>query len=79
MVNRGFEHRSGQANDCTIVIYCFTAKHATLKSKSRIGCLGIRIICPSAANCYLNELALINPTKYVGLVDMQWASSSPSQ
>lgn len=63
MVNRGFEQRSGQTNDCKMVIYCFTAKHATLKSKSRIGCLGISIICPSAANYYLNELALINPVK----------------
>jgi len=29
-VDRGFEHRSGQAKDCKTGICCFSAKHATL-------------------------------------------------
>ena len=34
-VDRGFELRSGQTKDYTIGIYCFSAKHAALKRKSK--------------------------------------------
>ena len=34
-VDRGFEQRSGQTKDCKTGICCFSAKHATLKSKSK--------------------------------------------
>ena len=33
-VKRGFEPRSGQTNDYTIGICCFSAKHAALRRKS---------------------------------------------
>ncbi len=34
-VDRGFEPRSGQAKDYEIGIYCFSAKHASLRRNSR--------------------------------------------
>jgi hypothetical protein len=34
-VDRGFEPRSGQTKDYTIGIYCFPAKHTTLRKKSK--------------------------------------------
>ena len=34
-VDRGFEPRSGQTKDYKIGIYCFSAKHAALRSKSK--------------------------------------------
>jgi hypothetical protein len=34
-VDRGFEPRSGQTKDYTIGICCFSAKHATLRRKSK--------------------------------------------
>jgi hypothetical protein len=34
-VDRGFERRSGKTKDNKIGIYCFSAKHATLKRKSK--------------------------------------------
>ena len=34
-VDRGFEPRSGQAKDYTIGIYCYSAKHAALRRKSK--------------------------------------------
>jgi hypothetical protein len=34
-VDRGFESRSGQSNDYTIGICCFSAKHAALRRKSK--------------------------------------------
>ena len=49
VVNRGFEPQSGKTKDCKICIFCVSAKHATLRTKT--GCLGIRIICPSGATC----------------------------
>jgi hypothetical protein len=35
VVNRGFEHQSGQTKDINIGICCFSAKHATLRKKSK--------------------------------------------
>jgi hypothetical protein len=35
VVNRGFEHWSGQTKDINIGICCFSAKHATLRKKSK--------------------------------------------
>ena len=35
VVDRGFEPRSGQTKDYKIGIYCFSAKHAALRSKSK--------------------------------------------
>ena len=35
VVDRGFQPRSGQATDCEIGICCFSAKHASLKRKSK--------------------------------------------
>jgi hypothetical protein len=35
VVNRGFEHQSGQTKDIKIGICCFSAKHATLRKKSK--------------------------------------------
>ena len=34
-VDRGFEPRSGQTKDYEIGIYCFPAKHAALRTKSK--------------------------------------------
>ena len=34
-VDRGFERRSDQTKDYNIDIYCFSAKHASLKRKSK--------------------------------------------
>ena len=34
-VDRGFEHRSDQTKDNNIGICCFSAKHATLRRKSK--------------------------------------------
>ena len=34
-VDRGFEPRSGQAKDYKIGIYCYSAKHAALRRKSK--------------------------------------------
>ena len=34
-VDRGFEPRSGQTKDYTIVICCFSAKYAALRRKSK--------------------------------------------
>ena len=36
-VDRGFEPRSGQTKDYKIGIYCFSAKHAALRRKSKDG------------------------------------------
>ena len=63
VVYRGFEPRSGQTKDYKIGICCFSAKHAALKSKSKDGWLGIRIMSPSGgtclpADCFFSELAL---------------------
>ena len=33
----GFEHRSGPTKDYKIGIYCFSAKHEALRSKSKNG------------------------------------------
>jgi len=62
-VDRGFEFRSGQANDFEIGICCFSAMHAALRRK--IDWLRIRIMCPSVATCLFtdccfSELALYN-------------------
>ena len=35
VVDRGFEPQSGQTKDFKIGIYCFSAKHAALRSKSK--------------------------------------------
>ena len=48
-VYRWFETRSSQTKDHKISIYCVSAKHASLSSKSK-DC-GIRIMCPSGATC----------------------------
>jgi hypothetical protein len=58
-----FDPRSGQTKDYEIGICFFSAKHAPLRRKSKIGWLGIIIMCPSEATClpadgYFNELAL---------------------
>jgi hypothetical protein len=34
-VDHGFKHRSGQTKDYKIGIYCFSTKHAALRSKSK--------------------------------------------
>ena len=38
-VDRGFEPRSGQTNDCKIGICCFSAKHAAFRRKRKNGWL----------------------------------------
>ena len=66
VVDRWFEPRSGQTKDYKIDIYCFSAKHAALRRKSKdwtVSCLGIRVMCPSgpkclSADCSSSELAL---------------------
>ena len=35
VVDRGFEPRSGQTKDYKIGIYCFSAKHAAVKSNNK--------------------------------------------
>jgi hypothetical protein len=64
VVDRGFEHRSGQTKDYNIGTCCFSDKHATQRSKSKDGLLGIRIMYPSgatclSADCCFGELALL--------------------
>ena len=51
VVDRGFEPRSGQTKDYAIGVCCFSAKHATLRRKSKDWLLGIRIMCPSGTTC----------------------------
>ena len=46
-VDHGFEHQSGQTKDYDIVICCFSAKHAALRSKT--DWLRIRKMCPNGA------------------------------
>ena len=50
-VDGGFELWSGQTKDYKIGICCFSAKHETLRSKSKTGCLVIWIMCLSGATC----------------------------
>ena len=64
VVDRGFEHRSGQTKDYNIGTCCFSDKHATQRSKRKDGLLGIRIMYPSgatclSADCCFGELALL--------------------
>ena len=35
VVNRGFEPQSGKTKDCKICIFCVSAKHATLRTKTK--------------------------------------------
>ena len=56
MVICGLEPWSGE--DYTTGICCFSANHASLRSKSNTGCLGNVIMCPSGADCCFSELAL---------------------
>ena len=35
VVNRGFEPQSGKTKDCKIFIFCASAKHATLRTKTK--------------------------------------------
>ena len=66
VVDRRFESQSGQTKDCNIDMYCFSAKHAALRRKSKdwaVSCLGIRLMCPSwlrclSSGCCSSELAL---------------------
>jgi hypothetical protein len=44
VVECGFEHRSGQTKDYKIGMCCFSAKHVTIKGKSKV-----RIMCVSGA------------------------------
>jgi hypothetical protein len=62
-IDRWFEPRSVQTKDHTIGICSFSAKHQSLRSKSKDWLLGIRITCPSGAKCLpsdwcFSELAL---------------------
>jgi len=63
VVDRGCEPQSCQTKDYKIGICSFSAKHTTLRRKTKTGCLRIRVICPSGAlylstNCCFSELAL---------------------
>ena len=51
VVDRGFEPRSDQIKDNTIGIYCFSAKHAVLRRKTKTGWVGIGIKYPIGATC----------------------------
>ena len=57
-VDREFETRPGQTKDNKIGIYFFSSKHAALRRRAMTGWLGIRIMCPSRADCSFSELAL---------------------
>jgi hypothetical protein len=62
-VDRKFEPRSDQIKDYKIGICCISAKHTALKSITKDGWLGLRIMCPSGATCLstdccISELAL---------------------
>ena len=48
-VDYGFEPRSRQIKDYKISMCCFSAKHATLKRKSKFVWLGISIMFSSGA------------------------------
>ena len=43
-VDHGFELRSGQTKNYKTDIYCFSAKHAAIRRKSKTGWLGIGIM-----------------------------------
>jgi len=60
-----FQQRNvtGQTNDCETGICCFSAKHASLRSRAKTDWLGIKIMSLSEetclpADCCFSELAL---------------------
>ena len=62
VVELWFDTRSVQTKDYKHGIYCFSAKYATLRSKSKTGWVGIRVMeqCGGTclpADCCINELA----------------------
>ena len=63
VVDRGFELRSGQTKDYKIGICCFSAKHTTLRRKSKNWLAGNQDNVSSGATCLstyccFSELAL---------------------
>ena len=58
VVDRGFEHWSGQTNNHKIGIYCFSAKHTALRSKAQNQYnVQSEVTCLPVDHCF-NELAL---------------------
>jgi len=49
VIDRELESRSGQSKDYEIGIWCFSAKQAVLRRKSKTGWLRIRILCLTGA------------------------------
>jgi hypothetical protein len=62
-IDRGFDPVRVKPKTKKLVIFCFSAKHAELRRRSKTGWFGIRIMCPSGATCLpvdccFSELAL---------------------
>ena len=56
VVDRGFDHQSGQTKDYKIGICCFSAKHAALRRKSKDWL--VRNQDNMSADCCFSELTL---------------------
>ena len=54
-VTRRFESRSGQTKYFEIDIFCFSTKHAYLRSKAETSWLQNRIVYPSGATCLTTD------------------------
>ena len=67
VVDRGFYPQSNQTKDFKIGICFFSAKHATLRSKSK-DCLAQSGVTCLLTYCCFSMLALLKSTKCVGLV-----------
>ena len=68
-VDRGFEPRSGQTNDCKIGTGCISAKHVALRRKSKDWLAQNQDnVSISGAICLPAGLNYKNPTQHVGLV-----------
>ena len=71
--DRGFAPQSGQNKDSKIGMCSSLISTHHYGKRPKTSRIGIRMMCPSgatclSADCCFNELALLNPTKCVGLV-----------
>ena len=72
-VDRGFDPRSGQTKNVKLVFVASQLSMQDQGERAKTGWFGIRIMCRSgvtclSTDCCFSELALLNPTKRVGLV-----------
>ena len=55
-VDCGYKPLSSQTKDYATGIFCFSAKHAALRRKSKDWLVGIRMMCPSGATLYAKRI-----------------------